>query len=181
MSSLSASPGTGGGYPRRPMDFSLEHSFDAPAGSLAEALLDRKFQDSLGPVGHLRERKVLSQKKTPAGGVVRRTRCVLGIDVSGPARKLMGDGDPAWVEEATWDPAGSRWDWVIHPDIAEHLLTAAGTIEVTGDDSTSTRRVKGRIKVHVPFYGGRVESWIRDGIEAAYEEEAARLAEWLAR
>lgn len=163
------------------MDFSLEHSFDAPAETLADALLDRRFQDSLGPVGHLRERKVLSQKKTPAGGAVRRTRCVLGIDVSGPARKLMGDGDPAWVEEATWDPAAFRWDWVIHPEIAEHLLTASGTIEVAGGDGRSTRRVTGRIKVHVPFYGGRVEGWIRDGIEAAYEEEAARLAEWLGR
>lgn len=162
------------------MDFSLEHSFDAPAESLADALLDRRFQDSLGPVGDLRERKVLSQEKTPAGGVVRKTRCVLGIDVSGPARKLMGDGDPAWVEEAAWDPAASRWDWVIHPEIAEHLITASGTVDVADRGGRSTRRVTGRIKVHVPFYGGRVEGWIRDGIEAAYEEEAARLAEWLA-
>lgn len=162
-----------------PMDFSLEHSFDAPVDALAGALLDRKFQDSLGPVGHLSERKVLSQKKTPAGGVIRRTRCALGIDVSGPARKLMGEGDPAWVEEATWDPEAARWDWVIRPEVAEHLLTASGAIDLTGDDRRSTRRVTGRIKVHVPFYGGRVEGWIRDGIEAAYEEEAARLAEWL--
>lgn len=162
------------------MDFSLEHSFDAPVEQLAAALLDRKFQDSLGPVGHLSERKVLSQQKTPAGGVVRKTRCVLGIDVSGPARKLMGDGDPAWVEEATWDPDASRWDWVIHPEVAGHLLTAAGTIEIRGDSTRSTRAVAGRIKVHVPFYGGRVEGWIRDGIAAAYEEEAARLADWLA-
>ncbi|HEX2294671.1 MAG TPA: DUF2505 family protein [Actinomycetota bacterium] len=163
------------------MDFSLEHSFDAPVASLAEALLDRKFQDSLGPVGKLSERRVLSQKKTPAGGVLRKTRCVLGVDVSGPARKLMGDGDPAWVEEATWDPEASRWDWVIHPEVASHLLTASGAIEVTGDDRRSARRVTGSIKVHVPLYGGRVEGWIRDGIEAAYEEEAARLADWLAR
>jgi hypothetical protein len=163
------------------MDFSLEHSFDAPVAALADALLDRRFQDSLGPVGKLSERRVLSQEKTPAGGVVRRVHCVLGIDVSGPARKLMGDGDPAWVEEATWDPAESRWDWVIHPEVAEHLLTASGSIHVRGDDRRSTRRVTGRIKVHVPFYGGRVEGWIRDGIEAAYEEEAARLADWLAQ
>lgn len=161
------------------MDFTIEHSFDAPVTALADALLDREFQDSLGPLGHLAERDVLSQEKTPAGGVVRRIRCVLGIDVSGPARKLMGDGDPAWVEESTWDPAASRWDWVIHPEVAEHLLTASGAIEVTGDDSRSTRRVTGRIKVHVPFYGGRVEGWIRDGLETAYEEEAARLAGWL--
>lgn len=161
------------------MDFSLEHSFDAPVAALAEALLDREFQDSLGPVGKLSERKVLSQQKTPAGGVVRKTRCVLGIDVSGPARKLMGDGDPAWVEEATWDPAESRWDWVIHPEIAAHLLTASGAVEIVGDDSRSTRRVRGTIKVHVPFYGGRVEGWIRDGMEAAYAEEAERLADWL--
>ncbi len=162
------------------MDFSLEHSFDASKDSLADALLDRRFQDSLGPVGKLAERKVLSQEKTPAGGVLRRTRCVLGVDVSGPARKLMGDGDPAWVEEATWDPEASRWDWVIHPEVAAHLLAASGAIEVSGDDRRSTRRVTGRIKVHVPLYGGRVEGWIRDGIAAAYEEEAARLADWLA-
>lgn len=162
------------------MDFSLEHSFDAPAPALAEALLDRGFQDSLGPVGKLSEREVLSQEKTPAGGVIRRVRCVLGVDVSGPARKLMGDGDPAWVEEATWDPAAFRWDWVIHPEVASHLLTASGTIHVEGDEARSTRRVAGQIKVHVPFYGGRVEGWIRDGIEAGYEEEAARLADWLA-
>lgn len=163
------------------MDFSLEHSFDAPAEALAAALLDRKFQESLGAVGRLSERTVLSQEEEPGGRVVRRTRCVLGIDVSGPARKLMGDGDPSWVEEATWDPSRSRWDWVIHPDVAAHLLTASGTIDVDGDATRSTRRVAGRIKVHVPLYGGRVEGWIRDGIAAAYEEEAARLAEWLAR
>ncbi|MDQ3982808.1 MAG: DUF2505 domain-containing protein [Actinomycetota bacterium] len=161
------------------MDFSLEHSFDAPVDSLARALLDRGFQDSLADVGSLAERKVLSQEESPDGGVVRRTRCVLDVDVSGPARKLMGDGDPSWVEEARWDPAQSRWEWVIHPEVAGHLLTASGVTEVTGDDGRSTRRVTGRIKVHVPLYGGKVEGWIRDGIEAAYEEEAERLAQWL--
>ena len=163
------------------MDFSLEHSFAAPVDSLAEALLDRSFQDSLADVGSLSERTVLSQETFSGGRVVRRTRCVLGIDVSGPARKLMGDGDPAWVEEATWDPDSARWEWVIHPEVAANLLTASGAVELFGDDHRATRRVRGQIKVHVPFYGGRVESWIRDGIEAAYDEEAARLADWLAR
>ena len=163
------------------MDFSLEHSFDASAGALAAALLDRRFQDSLGDIGSLAERKVLTQEELPGGGVVRRVRCVLDIDISGAARRFMGDGDPSWVEEATWDPAASRWDWVIHPEVAAQLLSASGVIEMSGDDRRSTRRVIGKIKVHVPLYGGRVEGWIRDGIEAAYEEEAARLADWLAR
>ncbi|MFN2588218.1 MAG: DUF2505 family protein [Actinomycetota bacterium] len=163
------------------MDFSLEHSFDAPVHSLATTLLDRGFQDSLGDIGALAERKVLSQKKTAGGGVVRRVRCVLDVDVSGIARTLMGDGDPSWVEEATWDPDGSRWEWVIHPEVAAHLLSASGVIDLSGDSRRSRRRVSGRIKVNVPLYGGRVESWIRDGIEAAYDEEAARLSEWMAR
>ncbi len=162
------------------MDFHLEHSFDAPVDALAETLLDRRFQDSLGDVGSLSERKVLSQKAEAGGRVVRRVRCVLDVDVSGMARKLMGDGDPAWVEEATWSPESFRWDWVIHPEVAGHLLSASGVVDVAGDEQRSTRRVAGRINVNVPFYGGRVEGWIRDGIEAAYEEEAARLAEWLA-
>jgi hypothetical protein len=29
-------------------------------------------------------------------------------------------------------------------------------------------------------YGGRVEGWIVEGIERAYDEEATRLAEWIA-
>ncbi len=163
------------------MDFSLEHSFDAPVESLTDALLDRRFQDSLADVGSLAERKVLSQEKGRDGVVVRRVRCVLDVDVSGVARKLMGEGDPAWVEEATWSPGESRWDWVIHPEVAGHLLSASGVVEVAGNARRSTRRVAGRIKVNVPFYGGRVEGWIRDGIEAAYEEEAVRLADWLAQ
>lgn len=162
------------------MDFSLAHSFDAPVDALAAALLDRRFQDSLGDVGSLSERTVLSQEEKAGGRVVRRVRCVLAVDVSGVARKLMGDGDPSWVEEAAWDPAASRWEWVIHPEVAAHLLSASGSIAVAGDERRSTRHVDGRIKVHVPLYGGRVEGWIRDGIEAAYEEEAARLADWLA-
>lgn len=163
------------------MDFSLAHSFDAPVEDLAQTLLDRSFQDSLADIGALSERRVLSQENGGGGVVVRRVRCVLDLDVSGMARKLMGDGDPAWVEEATWDPDGSRWDWVVQPEVAAHLLSASGVIELAGNGRRSTRRVAGRIKVNVPLYGGRVEGWIRDGIEAAYEEEAARLADWLAR
>jgi hypothetical protein len=33
----------------------------------------------------------------------------------------------------------------------------------------------------VPLYGGKVEGWIVDGLRAAYDEEADRLAEWLER
>lgn len=162
------------------MDFTVAHSFGAPVDALKQTLLDRRFQDSLADLRSLAERKVLSQEPSPGGGVVRRVRCVLDVQVTGMARKLMGDGDPSWVEEATWNPDRSQWDWVIHPEVAAQLLSASGVIEVVGDASRSTRRVRGRIKVHVPLYGGKVEGWIRDGIEAAYAEEAERIADWLA-
>lgn len=162
------------------MDFSVEHTFDASAEALAQTLLDRRFQDSLADLGSLAEREVLSQEPAPGGGVVRRVRCVLDVQVSGMARKLMGDGDPSWVEEATWRPERSQWEWVIHPEVAAQLLSASGVVEIKGDATRSTRRVAGTIKVHVPLYGGKVEGWIRDGIEAAYAEEAERIADWLA-
>ncbi|MDQ3958244.1 MAG: DUF2505 domain-containing protein [Actinomycetota bacterium] len=163
------------------MDFSLRHSFSAPVEEVARVLLDRDFQDSLSDIGALAERKVLSQETDADGTVVRRVRCVLAVEISGMARKLMGDGDPSWVEEATWHPDDRRWDWVVEPEVAAHLLSADGVIRLKGVGARATREVSGRVKVHVPIYGGRVEGWIRDGIEAAYEEEAARLAEWLAR
>lgn len=163
------------------MDFTVEHSFDATPDDVAAVLLDEAFQDSLADVGALAERKVLSQEKAEAGRVVRKVHCVLAVDIGGAARKLMGDGDPSWVEEATWHPAERRWDWVIHPEVAAHLLTADGTIDILADGDHALRRVSGRIKVHVPLYGGRVEGWIKDGIEAAYDEEASRIEQWLIR
>jgi Protein of unknown function (DUF2505) len=47
------------------------------------------------------------------------------------------------------------------------------------DGEKTVRRVTGTVKVRVPLYGGKVEGWIVDGLERAYEEEAERLAEWL--
>ena len=38
----------------------------------------------------------------------------------------------------------------------------------------------GMVKVSVPLYGGKVEGWIVEGIEQAYDEEAERLERWLA-
>ncbi|MGH2746721.1 MAG: DUF2505 domain-containing protein [Actinomycetota bacterium] len=162
------------------MDFSFEHSFAAPPEAVAAVLLDLDFQRSLSDVGALEAREVLSQVEQEDGTVVRRTRSVLGIDL-GAARPFVGDAEPAWEEEAIWDPDDLRWDWVIHPEVGADLLAASGTIRIVGDGGAARRVITGRVKVKVPLYGGRVEGWIVDGLGRAYEEEADRLSAWLAR
>ena len=161
------------------MDFELEHLFAVDVSTLSATVLDEDFQASLHDIGALERRELLSQEGRAGGVVIRRVRCVLGIDISGAARRFIGDGDPAWVEEAIWDPATSVWTWKIHPEVASHLLHAEGVIELEGRGEHSARRVAGRVKVSVPFYGGKVEGFIVQGIERAYDEEAARLASWL--
>jgi hypothetical protein len=53
-------------------------------------------------------------------------------------------------------------------------------MELKPSEHGTIRVVLGTVKVRVPLYGGRVEGWIIDGLERAYDEEAQRLADWLA-
>ena len=163
------------------MDFEISHSFSHNAAAVAAAILDEGYQRSLADVESLKERELLTQEERADGTVVRRTRCVLDINITGAARGFIGEGDPAWVEEATWFPDRSAWKWVIRPEIAQHLLEANGDILISGNGDKATRVVEGHVKVKVPIYGGRVEGWIVDGLEHAYKEEAERLQAWLDR
>ena len=160
------------------VDFSFEHRFDADSATVAEVLLDEDYQASLDGIEPLKARQVLDQRKQ-GGVVVRRTRCVLGRDL-GAAKRFLGNADPAWVEEATWHPSAMRWDWVIHPEVASELLSSSGSIELEDDGAQTVRRVSGVVKVKVPLYGGKVEGLIVKELERAYDEEADRLATWLA-
>ena len=160
------------------MKFEISHSFDVPPEQVAEATLDEDFQASLSDVGRLKERRVLSQE-TRGDKVVRRTRCVLDIQLSGMAKTMLGDAEPAWVEEATWDPRGLEWTWTIEPEVGKDLLSASGEITLQGNDQGTERTVRGDVRVSVPIYGGRVENMVVEGLRDAYEEEAERLSEWL--
>lgn len=161
------------------MDFEIAHTLGAPADEVARALLDQDFQNSLKDLGPLADRRVLSQTEEPGGRVRRETRCVLGIDL-GAAGRFLGSSDPAWVEEATWDPTSSRWDWVIKPEVAADLLTASGATVIEADGASAVRRVTGSVQIRIPLYGGKVEGWIVQGLHESYDEEARRLDEWLA-
>lgn len=165
----------------RAVDFEISHAFDAPPERIAEVLLDEEFQRSLSDIGALAGREVLEQKEHPDGSVDRRIRCVLDIEISGAAKRFLGDGPPAWIEEASWDPDAMEWEWTIHPEVAADLLTAKGTISIDEDGHAGMRIVSGLVKVSVPLYGSKVEGWILSGLEAAYDDEADRLAEWLER
>lgn len=159
------------------VDFQIEHHLDAPPHAVAEVLLDEGFQASLEDLEGLAERRVLSQTET-GGRVERRTRYVLDVHIGGPARAFLGNADPAWIEVAHWDPGTLTWEWAIEPEVAGELLDASGETVLVGDSGTA-RRVVGRVSVKVPLYGSRVERWIVEGLERAYEEEALRLSRWL--
>jgi hypothetical protein len=163
------------------MRFELSHPFDAPSDKVSEAMLDPSFQETLTDIGDLHHRHILSEEGTQDGGLVRRVRCVLALQVSGMARSMLGDADPAWVQEEKWSPDRLHCDWVIHPEVGGDLLSAAGTIDLEGSDGKTTRAVAGEVKVRVPLYGGKVEGWIVQGVTRAYDEEAERVTSWLER
>jgi hypothetical protein len=162
------------------VEFAIVHEFAAEPERVAATLLDLDYQSSLDGVGPLKERSVLDQVSDDGGRVNRRIRCVLDIDLSGAAKKFVGDGAPAWIEEATWSPHDMTWSWVIVPEVAGQLLAASGNIRLKPDENNSTvREVAGKVDVKVPLFGGKVERVIVDGLEEAYDEEARRLQAWL--
>jgi hypothetical protein len=163
------------------VDFEFDHSFEAAPDEVAGVLLDEEFQHSLKDVGMLEHRELLSQDDSSDGTVVRRTRCVLDLHLTGMAQKLLGNADPAWVEEATWHPDENRWDWVIHPEVAADLVDARGSIFIEPDGDGALRRVVGKLSVKVPIYGGKVEKLVVDGLEDAYRDEASRIEAWIER
>lgn len=167
-----------------PVRFELRHPFAATPGEVAEAMLDPDFQATLTDIGDLHDRVVLSLETAPDGGITRRVRCVLALDVSGMAKTVLGNADPAWVQEEKWDAGRTHCEWTIHPEVAAELLSAAGTITIEdpdGSEGKSVRTVTGDVRVRVPLYGGKVEGWIVTGVTRAYDEEAERLAAWLER
>jgi hypothetical protein len=162
------------------VDFEIEHAVTGKPAHVAEVLLDHEYQASLGDhLGPLSHREVLEQTEMDDGRVVRHIRCVLDIDIDGPARRFIGSSDPAWVEEAIWYPDKHVWEWKILPEVAKELLAASGTIELHPKGAKTLRVVTGEVKVRVPLYGGKVEGWIVDGLERAYADEADHLEAWL--
>lgn len=163
------------------MDFEISHAFAHALDDVAAAILDEDYQRSLSDIESLKSREVLSQEQRGNGTVVRRVRCVLDLHITGMAKNLIGDGEPAWVEESTWYPNRHQWEWVVQPELGENLLRANGYVSLKGGDDKTERVVHGEVKVSVPLYGGKVEGWIVDGLEHAYAEEAERLQVWLER
>ena len=163
----------------RDVDFAFQHTLPASPAVVADVLLDPDYQASLHQIGPLESRQLLSQQKAHDGTVVRRIRCVFGRDIGSAARRFVGDPKPSWVEEAVWNPQSMRWDWRVIPDVARKVLSANGSIELRDAPQGTVRRVSGTVRVKVPFYGGKVEGLIADGIKRAYDEEAAHLVKWI--
>jgi hypothetical protein len=161
------------------VEFQIVHEFAARPEEVAAALLDLEYQASLRTLGPLKDRAVIDQTDGSDGRVTRHIRSVLDIDLPGPARAFIGDGDPAWVEEATWEPDTLSWKWVILPEVGGNFLTASGGTHLKAGSAGTIRHIFGSVRVGVPFYGGKVEGWIVDGFERTYDEEAQHLASWL--
>lgn len=167
---------------RSAVDFEIAHDIPASADRVEAALLSEDYQRSLSDLTSLADRELLSQESTDGGRVRRKIRCVLDVQLNSTAKRLVGDSDPAWIEESQWNPKTKTWDWKVIPEVGGSLLEAKGTIaiEEAGSDKV-TRRVTGKVKVNIPLYGGKVEKTIVGGLERAYEEEAGRLSDWVSK
>jgi hypothetical protein len=163
------------------MRFMFEHIITADPKTVAGTILDLDYQHSIEEVvsDYLHARQVLSQEERPDGKVSRRIRCVLGIDLPSAARRFIGDQDPAWVEDALYDPDSLMWEWDIHPEAGGRLLSSGGMMALGEHTEGTLRRVTGDVSFRVPVYGGRVEEIVVDHLDKIYDTEAHHLASWI--
>ncbi len=104
--------------------------------------------------------------------------------VSGAVRRVIDPAKMSWITRTEIFPEERRSAWEVLPDHYPDRLRAGGTYRFDeGPDGplSTTVRVEGDLKVHVPLVGGTVERVIVSGLRSYIEREVQDIAAFDAR
>lgn len=160
------------------MRFTLEHGFDAPVEAVEKASNSADYQERLGDLPNLGERRVKELKKHPDGSMHRVVHYKLGSQLPVPVVAVIGSA-ATWDEVADFDPANHEWTFEIKPHVLSGRIECRGRYTFEPDGEQTKRTVEVDLKVKVPLVGGRVEKEIAKGLRETMDAEARLLVDYL--
>ncbi|HEX2038123.1 MAG TPA: DUF2505 family protein [Acidimicrobiales bacterium] len=156
------------------MDFRLEQRFAVPLAVVEAALLDPDFAAGLAT------RPQLLSEERDGTLLRRRVRHVFTGQLSPAVTAVVDPAKLTWVDVGEHDLARHRSRHHIEPDHYRSRLTCEYETVLSEDGDGTVRLVVGRLRVHMPLVGGRVERAVVSGLADHAEREEASLAAWLA-
>jgi hypothetical protein len=96
-------------------------------------------------------------------------------------RRVLGDGDLAWVQEVSFDTAAHTGRLAISTDARTDRVHFDAAMRLRADGDETVRSIRGDLAVRVPLVGRVAERKVLPGLARRLDLEAASLAEWLAR
>lgn len=162
------------------VDFTLDQRFAAPPVAVAAALVDPALLATMVELPRLGEASVLSTTHT--GDRVRQeVRYRFEADLPTAARRFVDPDHLSWVEVGEHDLASGRSRYLIRPDHYADLLEGRYAALVADAGGSTTRTVKGSLRVKVPLLGAKVERAIVDGLREVAIAQQRAVEEWLAQ
>lgn len=161
------------------MDFQIVQEIAASPAAVDQALVDPEFLGRMAELPKLGSAEVLGQSRD--GDVVRQqVRYLFQADLSSAITAVVDPKLLTWVEDSACDLAAHHTTCTIEPDHYENLLVASYEAGLAENGDTTRRTITGRLKVHVPLVGGKVERAILGGLEENAAAQADLLAAWIA-
>lgn len=152
------------------MDFEVHQQYPTPPEDVMAVYADASFYESLGGGERIGPPDVL--ERTEAEGVVTMSiRYRFTADLPSAAAKFVDRDKLTWVERTEYDLSSLIARSTLTADEYDTLLTASATQTYRADDDGSIRRITGQVGIAVPFFGGKVERAIVDGLEEHLADE----------
>lgn len=152
--------------------------YDAPVEAVETALVDPVFWSQLR-LANLAPPQVIS---SAADRITVHIAWAGTLDALG--RRVVGSEGIAWNQTITIDRAAHTGTLALASKVRVNV-TADGTFRfdaLAGGAAPRTRQtLSGRITVHVPLLGAKIEGILGPGIQRSFDEQAASLRNWLTR
>jgi hypothetical protein len=160
------------------VDFTLTQEIPAPVDAVDAALVNPDLLARMAELPKLGSAEVVSNDRD-GDTVLLQVRYLFQADLSASVTRVVDPSKLTWIEASTVDLAGHHTACVIRPDNYANLLEGSYEATIVASGSGSVRTVMGRIKVHVPLLGGKVEKAIVGGLTENSDAQTHLLTEFL--
>jgi hypothetical protein len=161
------------------VDFTLTQEIPAPVDAVDGALVNPEFLTRMAELPKLGSAEVVSNDRD--GDTMHlQVRYLFQADLSASVTRVVDPSKLTWIEDSTVDLAAHHTTCVIRPDNYENLLEGSYEAAIAASGPGCVRTVTGRIKVHVPLLGGKVEKAIIGGLTENSDAQTHLLTEFLA-